>query len=49
MSDVSVDVNNDGKVSIDDYFITQEIILGALKGEKLEKFLEIDNPNEIFQ
>ncbi|MCD0474040.1 hypothetical protein LPB87_06490 [Flavobacterium sp. EDS] len=49
MSDVTVDVNNDGKVSIEDYFITQEIILGALKGEKLEKFLEIDNPNEIFQ
>lgn len=39
MSDVNVDVNNDGKVSIDDYFITQEIILGALKGEKLEKIL----------
>ncbi|WZL89992.1 hypothetical protein VS868_04400 [Salinimicrobium sp. 3283s] len=49
MANGSVDIDNDGKITIDDYFITQEIILGSLKGRKLESFLEIENPNEIFQ
>lgn len=49
MAESSVDVDNDGKVTIDDYFISQEIIFGALKGRKLKEFLEVDNPNGIFQ
>ncbi|RXJ49559.1 hypothetical protein [Gelidibacter gilvus] len=48
MADEPADINNDGKVTIEDYFITQEIIFGSLKGEKLEEFMKIDNPNQVF-
>lgn len=49
MSENDIDLDNDGKISIDDFFISQEIILGCLKGEKLEKWLEVKDPNQIFQ
>ncbi|MDJ1498811.1 hypothetical protein QNI19_38130 [Cytophagaceae bacterium DM2B3-1] len=47
MADNSVDLDNDGKITIDDYFIAQDIILGALKGNKLKEFLKINNPTQI--
>lgn len=49
MAENAIDVDNDGRVSIEDFFIAQDIILSCLKGEKLERFIEIKNPNEIFQ
>lgn len=49
MTENNVDLDNDGKISIDDFFISQEIILGCLSNEKLEEWLKIDNPNQIFQ
>lgn len=47
MADEPSDINND-KVTIEDYFITQEIIFGSLKSEKLEEFMKIDNLNQVF-
>lgn len=49
MSENNVDLDNDGKISIDDFFISQEIILGCLKNEKLAEWIKIENPNQIFQ
>lgn len=49
MSENNVDLDNDGKISIDDFFISQEIILGCLKNQKLEEWLKIENPYQIFQ
>ncbi|NDK56822.1 hypothetical protein [Pontibacter fetidus] len=47
MAENNVDLDNDGKVTIEDYFIAQEIILGSLKNSKLEEFLKINNPTQI--
>lgn len=47
MADEPSDINND-KVTIEDNFITQEIIFGSLKSEKLEEFMKIDNLNQVF-
>ncbi|EJL62838.1 HEPN domain-containing protein [Flavobacterium sp. CF136] len=49
MTDNAVDMDNDGRISIEDYFVSQEILLGCLKSQKLEKWLEIEYPNQIFQ
>jgi len=49
MSDPTPDIDNDGKVTIDDFFICQDIILGCNEGEKLEKWIELKHPNQIFQ
>lgn len=49
MADNAVDLDNDGKISIEDFFISQEIILGCLNDQKLEKWIEIERPNQIFQ
>lgn len=49
MSDPTPDLNNDGKITIDDFFICQDIILGCHKGEKLEKWIELKHPMQIFQ
>lgn len=49
MANNAVDLDNDGKISIEDFFISQEIILGCLKNQKLEKWIEIEHPNQIFQ
>lgn len=49
MTENAVDLDNDGKISIEDYFISQEIIFGALRNQKLEKWLEIEYQNHIFQ
>lgn len=48
MAEVNVDLNNDGKVSIDDYFIAQDIILGSMKGGKVGDYIKIENPAQIF-
>lgn len=48
MAEEPADLNNDGKITIEDYFITQEIIFGSLKGEKLEEFMKIENANQVF-
>jgi hypothetical protein len=48
MSENAIDVDNDGKVSIDDYFISQDILLGCLKDEKLEKYLAVNMPTGFF-
>lgn len=49
MSENAIDMDDDGKISIEDFFISQEIILGSLQNEKLAKWIEIEHPNEIFQ
>lgn len=47
LSTTPFDVNHDNKITIEDYFITQDIILGSLKGKPIDDFLEIKNPMEI--
>ena len=47
MSDIPVDVNSDGKITIEDYFITQDIILGSLKGKTVSEYIKVDNPLEL--
>lgn len=44
MAENAIDVDNDGKISIDDYFIAQEILFGCLQKEKLQKYLEVEIP-----
>ncbi|MBV4216439.1 hypothetical protein LIZ89_09685 [Bacteroides uniformis] len=44
MAENAIDVDNDGKISIDDYFIAQEILFGCLQKEKLEKYIEVEIP-----
>jgi hypothetical protein len=47
LSEIPIDVNSDGKISIDDYFITQDIILGSLKGKPIREYVKVNNPMEI--
>lgn len=48
MAEIHVDLDNDGKVSIEDYFIAQSIMLGSLKGQPAREYLKVDNPSQIF-
>ncbi|MCD0488555.1 hypothetical protein LPB86_09955 [Pedobacter sp. MC2016-14] len=48
MAEVHADLDNDGKVSIEDYFIAQSIMLGSLRGQPAKEYLKVDNPSQIF-
>ena len=48
LADSPVDTNNDGQISIEDYFITQEIKLANLKRKTIREYNRINNPMEIF-
>jgi len=48
MSENHVDLDNDGKVSIEDYFIAQNIMFGSLKGQPVREYLKVENPSQIF-
>ena len=43
-----LDINDDGVISIEDYFITQEVIYGSLTDKPLRSYLQIENPTQIF-
>jgi len=47
MADAGVDANNDGQVSIEDYFIAQDIMLGSLKGTSIREYIKVENPSQI--
>lgn len=47
MSNSPTDADNDGRITIDDYFIAQDIILGSLNGKTIKEFLKVRNPLEI--
>lgn len=47
LSTIPFDINSDGKISIEDYFITQDIILGSLKGKTIKEYMKVTNPMEI--
>lgn len=47
MANRPVDADNDGEITIEDYFITQEIIYGSLNGKSLDEYLKVSNPIEI--
>lgn len=47
MADDNIDIDNDGKLTIEDFFITQDIILGGIQKGTLINFLKIENPNQI--
>lgn len=44
MAENAIDVDNDGKISIEDYFISQEILFGCMRDKKLQKYLEVKIP-----
>jgi hypothetical protein len=48
MSEQQVDLNNDGKVTLDDYFISQNIIRGWLRKSTIQEHIKVENPSEIF-
>lgn len=47
LSTIPADINNDGQVTIEDYFIAQDIILGSLNGKTITDYNRIDNPFEL--
>jgi hypothetical protein len=47
MADVPVDVDNDGKVSIEDYFNAQNIMVGSLKNSTVKTYTAVENPSQI--
>jgi len=47
LSDFPVDLDSDGKITIEDYLISQEIMLGSLKGKTMSNYVRINNPMEI--
>ncbi len=48
LADTPVDINNDGQIAIEDYFITQEIKLANMKGKTIRDYNNITNPMEMF-
>lgn len=47
MSNSPADIDGDQKITIEDYFISQDIIYGALKGKKVDEYLKVNNPMEL--
>jgi len=47
LSNSPIDINEDDVVTIEDYFITQDILLGYLKGKTVGEYLQVQNPLEI--
>ena len=47
MSNSPVDINSDTKITIEDYFISQDIILGSLNGKTITEYLKVRNPLEL--
>ena len=47
MANRPADTNNDGKVTIEDYFIAQDIMLGSLNNRTIREYLNVHNPLEI--
>jgi len=43
LSDFPTDVDSDGKITIEDYLISQQIILGSLKGKRMSDYVSIKN------
>jgi hypothetical protein len=48
MAEQQVDLTNDGKISLDDYFISQSIIQGWLQKSTIQEHMKVVNPSEIF-
>lgn len=46
-ANLPADIDNDGKITIEDYLISQEIILESLKGKTLSEYVKVDNPIEM--
>ncbi|MNE86240.1 hypothetical protein D3C80_1833220 [compost metagenome] len=49
MANGGIDIDNDNSISIDDFFISQDILLGCLDKAKLSEWLKVENPSQIFQ
>lgn len=47
MAENNIDTNNDGNITIEDYFIAQDIMLGSVKKSTLINYINIENPNQI--
>src|SRR5690606_935146 len=47
LSESPVDTNNDGKITIEDYLMAQDIMLGVLKGKTINEYIKVRNPIEI--
>ena len=47
MANSSIDVDGDHKITIDDFFIAQDIMLGSLKGKTLQEYLNVRLPRQL--
>ena len=47
MANYSVDIDGDNKITIDDFFISQDIMLGSLKSKTLEEYLKVKLPRQL--
>lgn len=47
LSDTPADIDSDGRVTIEDFFVSQDIIYGSLQGKPIGEFIKINNPIEI--
>lgn len=47
MANSSLDVDGDNKITIDDFFIAQDIMLGSIKGKTLHEYLNVRLPRQL--
>lgn len=47
MSKDAIDLDNDGKITIEDYFIAQDIMYGSLKNNTISSYLKVRTPSNI--
>ncbi|KAF2512686.1 hypothetical protein EYY60_06140 [Flavobacterium zhairuonense] len=47
MSNDAIDMDGDNKITIDDFFIAQDIMFGSLRSQKLEEYLKVRLPRQI--
>lgn len=47
MANYSVDIDGDNKITIDDFFIAQDIMLGSLRSKTLEEYLKVRLPRQL--
>ncbi|GLU56121.1 hypothetical protein Dfri01_55820 [Dyadobacter frigoris] len=48
MSEQQVDLTNDGKITLEDYFVSQNIIKGWLRKSTISEHVKVENPSDIF-
>lgn len=47
MANTPIDVNNDNRITIEDFFFAQDIMLGSLKSSSIQNFITVKQPRQI--